>query len=66
MWRGLNRFYQRATCSVASEPTELFHRDDHDFVTAVHRYMLRPITAYSAHQLAEPSLGILQQPVAGP
>ena len=62
---GLNGLYQGATCSVASEPTELFRRDDHDFVTAVHRHMLRSVTSYSAHQLAEPGFGILQQPVAG-
>ncbi len=59
MWRGLNCLYQRATCSIASESTELFGRDHHDFVTTVHRYMLRSVSSYSPHQLAETGLGIL-------
>jgi hypothetical protein len=49
---------------IAFETPEFFGRNHNHLVATVNRHMLRPLATHAAHQLAETSLGVLQQPVA--
>ena len=64
MGRGLHGGDQRLAREFSLEAAKILRGDDDDFVTPVHCHVLRPFAADAPHQLAEPRLGILQQPVA--
>jgi hypothetical protein len=64
MRRCLHGGNERLSSEIALEAAKLFRGNDHDFVTPVHRYVLRSFTVDAPHQFAKACLGILQEPVA--
>jgi len=65
MRRCLHSGNERLPREIAFEAAKLFRCDDDQFVTAVHRHVLRSFTADASHQFAKARLGILQERVAG-
>ena len=45
------------------EPTKFLRSDNHDLISTVYRYMLRPIAADFPHQFAKARFRILQKPM---
>jgi hypothetical protein len=62
MWRSLHRFNQRYAGALAFETAELIGGDDHDFFAPVVRDVLGAMTTGAAHELAEASLGLVEEP----
>src|SRR5260370_1195855 len=59
MRRSLHGGDERLPSEVALEAAKLLGRDDHDFVTPMHRHMLRTFAANAPHQLAKARFGVL-------
>jgi len=48
---------------IALQASEVLGRDDHDFVAAMYRDVLRPFASDFTYQFAETRFGILKQPI---
>lgn len=64
MRRGLQRINERPPRAITLKFAEFLRGDHNDFITPMHRHVLRAVAVHAAHELAEARLGILQHPVA--
>jgi hypothetical protein len=61
----LYRFDECPARDGTLEATEFLRGDHDDFIPPMHGHVLGSLTANLADQLAEASLGILQEPITG-
>ena len=63
MWGSLQGSDERITLPVTFQPPEFFGGDDDNLIATMNRDMLRSFAVNAAHEFAEASLCVLQQPL---
>jgi hypothetical protein len=66
MWCRPHDIDKSLTASLACEPPKIVCTDDHDFIAAVDRHVLRSFFFCASDHFAELGLGLLQLPPARP
>jgi hypothetical protein len=56
---GLHRSHEGRTRKIAPEATKFLRRDDDDFISSVHRHVLRTIVADTSDEFAKACLRVL-------
>jgi hypothetical protein len=58
----LNGVYKRLPGLASLQATKFLGRNNNDLISPMHSYVLRPFTMHFAHEFAEASLGVLEEP----
>lgn len=62
---GLHRSYESRTRKIAPEAAKFLRRDDDDFISSMHRDVLRTFVADTSNEFAKACLRVLERPVSG-
>jgi hypothetical protein len=62
---GLHRSHESRTRKIAPEAAKFLRGDDDDFISSMHRDVLRTLVTDTSNELAETCLRVLERPVPG-
>ena len=62
---GLHRSDESRTRNIAPEAAKFLRGDDDDFISSMHRDVLRTLVADTSNEFAETRLRVLERPVSG-
>ena len=65
MWGGSHRSYESRTRKIAPQAAKFLRRDDHHFISSMHRDVLRTFVTDTSNEFAKACLRVLERPVPG-